>query len=73
VPVGAVGCSEVRRALDAAAEAVRRGAQGELGIDLELARDVDGSEQDVADLVERRVAVATSTAPKMCGCRRISF
>src|SRR6185436_11657101 len=33
-----------------------RGAQRELGIDAQLARDVDRREQDVADLVEQRVA-----------------
>src|SRR4051794_29362090 len=38
-------------ALHAPAEAVGRGPQGELGVDLELARDGDGGEQQVADLV----------------------
>ena len=44
--------------LDATAEAVRGGAQRQLRVDLELARDVDGREQHVAGLVEGRVAVA---------------
>src|SRR3954463_9467536 len=42
--------------LDPPAEAIARRAQRELRGDAQLARDVDGGEQDVADLVEERVA-----------------
>src|SRR4051812_1367826 len=41
VPFMAVRCGEALGALDAAAEALGRRAQGQLRIDLELARDVD--------------------------------
>src|SRR3954468_7101211 len=42
--------------LDPPAEAGARRAQRELGVDAQLARDVDGGEQHVADLVEQRGA-----------------
>src|SRR3954452_19005427 len=42
--------------LDAPAEPCARGAQGELGVHPQLARDVHGRKQHVADLVEQRVA-----------------
>ena len=57
VPVAAVGLGQHRRGLDAAAEAIARGAQRELRIDLELAGHVDGREQHIADLVEALRAV----------------
>src|SRR5437899_368556 len=38
--------------LDALAEAPRRAAQRELGVDVDPARHVDGREEDVAELVE---------------------
>ena len=40
------------RALDAVAEALRRRAQRELGVDVHAPRDVDGREEHVAELVE---------------------
>src|SRR4051794_9265566 len=44
--------------LEAAPEPPARGPQRELGIDLQLSGDVDGGEEDVAHLVERRLAIA---------------
>src|SRR3954452_1837882 len=55
-PVLAGVARETLGRLDAPAEPVARRAQRELGVDAQLARDVDGGEQDVADLVEQRVA-----------------
>src|ERR671915_2151841 len=57
VPVAAVRCRQPLGVLDPRAEAVGGGAQRELGVDLELAREVDGREQHVPDLVEARLAV----------------
>ena len=48
--------------LDAAAEAVGGGAQRELGVDLQLARHVDGGEEHVADLVEGVLAVGPAAS-----------
>ena len=50
-PILAVLARELLGSLDAAAEALRRAAQLELGIDVELARDVDRGEQHVAELL----------------------
>src|SRR5215208_559652 len=58
VPVRALGCGQALGALDPAAEAVGGRAQRKLGIDPELAREVDRGEQHVADLVERLLARA---------------
>ena len=48
---------ELLRPLDGAAEAAAGGAQGELGVDVELARDVHRREEQVPRRAERGVAV----------------
>src|SRR4051812_8661274 len=55
-PVLAGVARETLGRLDAPAEPVARRAQRELRVDAQLARDVDGREQHVADLVEQRRA-----------------
>jgi len=52
VPASAVGCGQLGRRQHAAAEPLRGGAQRQLGIEMQLARQVDGREQDIAQLVE---------------------
>ena len=69
VPVRALRCGQALGALDAAAEAVGRRAQRQLRVDLELAREVDGGEQHVADLVEAlprgpSAASSSSSSPR---------
>src|SRR5690349_503380 len=58
VPILAVAAGQLRRALDAAPEALRGRPQRELRVDPQLARDVDRREQHVAGLVEARRLVA---------------
>src|SRR5690242_3208309 len=57
LPVGPGVLGKVLGGLDAPAEARAGRAQRQLGIDMELARDVDRGEEHVADLVEDRVAL----------------
>jgi hypothetical protein len=56
VPGAALACGKPDAGLDATAEALARRAQRQLRVDLQLARDVDGGEQHVAELVEALVA-----------------
>src|SRR5829696_2323994 len=57
IPGGARRLGQLLGALDRRAEALGRRAQRELGIDLELAGDVDRGEEQVADRRKARVAV----------------
>src|SRR4051794_12384945 len=57
VPARAVGLREPLGGLDARAKPIGRGPQRELRVDLELARDVDRGEQQVARRLEARVGV----------------
>jgi hypothetical protein len=54
----AVRARELLGSLDAFAEAIGGRAQRQLRVDLQLAGDIDGREQDVADLVELLLAVS---------------
>ena len=56
-------------ALDAPAEALGGRPQGELGVDAELAGDVDRGEQDVADLVEAGLAVGAPARARSSSSR----
>src|SRR6266536_4327698 len=51
-PGGSVRCRKLLGLLDARAEAVARRPEGELGIDVETARDVHGGEEHVSELLE---------------------
>src|SRR4051812_23644989 len=66
-PVFAGVRREALGGLDAPAEARARGAQGELGIDAQLARDVARREEDVAALGEERVAALGRRGPPRLG------
>ena len=54
-PILTGSVSERLRNLHAPLKTLRRTAQLELGIDVELARDVDRGEEDIAELVARRL------------------
>src|SRR5205823_10171668 len=56
-PLAAGMAGELLGGLDALLKTRRRGAQRELGIHAQLASDVHRREQDVAELVEDRVAL----------------
>src|SRR5882757_7529038 len=49
VPPAPLALGERRGGLHARAEAIGRAAEGELGVDAQLARGVDGGEEQVAD------------------------
>src|SRR5215213_10240611 len=60
VPGAALACGKTDPCLDASTEALARRTQRQLRVDLQLARDVDGGEQHVAELVEALVAAGVA-------------